>query len=870
MRIVFFFFIWLASVSHFYGQSDFVTLVDEARVVDGVENQILELNALLEASVDTIPLQDLGYCIYSLCYRLDYNETLYSKAEKNEKLLELSRVGIYIYESLNDKGKEYSRLTGYLGTALFEEESFFKAFKTFNSFGNHDLDSYQACEAMSKCKILQSIFYRDNGDNEASIKLMDYLLEHRMVNNILPRDKAVIYFEKSIALGMNYDSTSWKRSIENAQIAYELDTFYMKGKVYFQLGKIAIQKRKYKQAIEYYSKAASSFLEEEGEIRDTLEGVKSINNIGHCYIELDDYEMAFESLLRGQRLIENKNGLTNTKTRLVENLLSAAILSKDIKLQQKYISDGLELVETGSVSSNLSIILHNSIARSYYLEFENTNNNNLLKEAKRYSVMASNSLDDYLSKVKTQKGLFRSKEEFLNIYRLGVDIGFALNDHEFVHVNSEKANNFLLYQIMSGVNPIDISEDLDLERRIFEYPDSTNVLKGKVDSIYNSYLSSYSKPTFLDIVKVPDFNKVLNKYSDKTIKSYCSGQVHLYSLIISDNDSEVNKIERLDIISKKSLALRDSIVGIKNVLPIISSLVRSLKFDVSDVPDIIIAGNELSIIPHELLYDKIDVDLIYAPSIGVVDRMTGSDDENISNSLIVTPDYLDPESDSSLSSNTSGGGIFYKLPYAEKEGLIVSEIVSGINQRSLTKNSFLSQLPNVDLVHYTGHAVLSENESMSHLALSSSNDENVYSYQIESQGCNSQMVVLNACNTNMGQRIKGEGIMSLTRSFIASGAKSVVSTLWYVDDQSSATIISSFYNYLEQGQTKSQALANAKKSFLNSCPDYQKHPYYWAGIVLTGDNSPLEFSTPINWTMIISLSCFLIVGFLSFLFLKKS
>ena len=118
--------------------------------------------------------------------------------------------------------------------------------------------------------------------------------------------------------------------------------------------------------------------------------------------------------------------------------------------------------------------------------------------------------------------------------------------------------------------------------------------------------------------------------------------------------------------------------------------------------------------------------------------------------------------------------------------------------------------------------------------------------QVASLDLSSPLVVLSACETGIGDVIPGEGVMSLSRAFLQAGASSVVQTLWKVDAQSTDQIISYFYEYLLQGQRKSEALWNAKQKFLKTCPDRMKDPYYWAGIVIIGNDDPLIFKPKNN------------------------
>lgn len=97
---------------------------------------------------------------------------------------------------------------------------------------------------------------------------------------------------------------------------------------------------------------------------------------------------------------------------------------------------------------------------------------------------------------------------------------------------------------------------------------------------------------------------------------------------------------------------------------------------------------------------------------------------------------------------------------------------------------------------------------------------------------NSDMVVLSACKTALGEDVLGEGLIGLTRAFMYAGTPSVVASLWSVADESTAKLMTEYYRYLKQGKDKADALTLAKRNLRRS--GYY-NPYYWAPFVLIGE-----------------------------------
>ncbi|WP_348702388.1 CHAT domain-containing tetratricopeptide repeat protein [Tenacibaculum sp. 190524A02b] len=179
-----------------------------------------------------------------------------------------------------------------------------------------------------------------------------------------------------------------------------------------------------------------------------------------------------------------------------------------------------------------------------------------------------------------------------------------------------------------------------------------------------------------------------------------------------------------------------------------------------------------------------------------------------------------------------------------------------INNKA-TKQNFFANSSNSKIIHLATHAN-STNNPVIHFAKDSIQLHELYTYKN-----NADLVVLSACQTNVGEIKKGEGVFSLARGFFHGGANSVISSLWNVNDKASSKIMTSFYQNLKNKQSKVTALNNAKRLYLKKHSLSEKSPYYWASFILLGDTKP---SIENSYTLIYSL---LFVSFLAFLFFSK-
>ena len=150
------------------------------------------------------------------------------------------------------------------------------------------------------------------------------------------------------------------------------------------------------------------------------------------------------------------------------------------------------------------------------------------------------------------------------------------------------------------------------------------------------------------------------------------------------------------------------------------------------------------------------------------------------------------------------------------------------------------------ILHLATHAFGNDSSGFgSYLVLANTDSIEIISHeQIENMNLPLEMTVLSACETGLGQLNKGEGLMSLARGFFAAGSKSVITSLWKADDESTYKIMTAFYKYLARGQRKDEALRNAKLEYLENCDPLKSSPFYWAAFIPIGDMSPIR---PVPW-----------------------
>jgi CHAT domain-containing protein/tetratricopeptide (TPR) repeat protein len=114
-----------------------------------------------------------------------------------------------------------------------------------------------------------------------------------------------------------------------------------------------------------------------------------------------------------------------------------------------------------------------------------------------------------------------------------------------------------------------------------------------------------------------------------------------------------------------------------------------------------------------------------------------------------------------------------------------------------------------------------------------------------------KLIVLSACQTNVGLNRNGEGIFSLARGFSSAGIPSVAATQWVADEQAIYIISEKFNEYISKGMNKDEALQKAKLFFMHQDKRANILPYYWADMILIGNTEPLQFpaASKMSWLL---------------------
>lgn len=214
------------------------------------------------------------------------------------------------------------------------------------------------------------------------------------------------------------------------------------------------------------------------------------------------------------------------------------------------------------------------------------------------------------------------------------------------------------------------------------------------------------------------------------------------------------------------------------------------------------------------------------------------------------------------------------LPWTQQELKAIEQFFDGTYYygNAATKATFTNKASNFSIIHLAMHGIVNMNNPMQSLLSFSTTTDSIQAayllaYEIHNLSLNTDLVVLSACETGIGKATQGDGVFSLARAFLYAGASSVITTLWEVNDFTSAALISTFYYNLSQGMSKPVALQQAKLTFLEHATGTSGHPTYWGSFIAIGNPKALRAT---NWWRLVFFGSISFIGLIGLgVWLKK-
>ncbi|MEM7104735.1 MAG: CHAT domain-containing protein [Bacteroidota bacterium] len=648
----------------------------------------------------------------------------------------------------------------------------------------------------------------------------------------------------------------------------------------------------YEDALNYYLKAKTLYeeLELESEVASTL------NNMAVVYSRRGDLNTAANLL---DEALKMATDMPSLQAMCYDNLgdlyLDRGEQAKAIKAYAEAISSLLPQFDQGkdpfAQKDLLKDVSNKSDLLTYLVDMANAlsyKTHTPEDRPKLEQALSYFKLTDFLTDImRFEQGSTESKlfwrKQIRPMYASALDICYALGDHKQAFYFMEKSKAILLLDALLGINartvvPDSIADqEFELQVRLqvarselqdaedYGESDLEPYRKAVADALESNELFleqiSADHPQYFEIKYRPEVVELGQFFEaqsgdEQYLIEYFFGSEYIYGLLAGKDstfffrekrtaiDNELN--EYLDLFSARNKIQNDPAAyaekafsvyqllfgnGLQQLLPEGASLV-------------IIPDGKLNFLPFEsLIHQKSEGTLLgtfpyllhrYAISYGYSATILTEQTNELTPSL-VNHDVI------GFAPFAVKGTDLPVLVNSKSELENIKATYDGAfyfdNQASVEE--FIAQAGLFSVIHLSTHASAETGQPFISFGESKLELAELYTLQLPAE-----LVVLSACQTGLGTLAEGEGVMSLARGFTFAGSKRLISSLWSVNDASTASIFNYFYRHIGENKTSTEALRQAKMDYLKTegLSNALKSPYFWAGFNMVGPGGPIELN----------------------------
>ena len=349
----------------------------------------------------------------------------------------------------------------------------------------------------------------------------------------------------------------------------------------------------------------------------------------------------------------------------------------------------------------------------------------------------------------------------------------------------------------------------------------------------------------------PKIRKLLELLTEREMRDGEELEVYLARL----KSAELEYNQKAKALSRELLGQVADKLGNKRLLVVADGILNYFPLSALPAPD----SDELLISKHEI---------VYQPSASAISLLQSKPNKiSASKDVLVFADAIFSQNDARVKAEKSGSEMVIntltevfrssrqfesvkglaRLEASQKEAAAISDtfgssrslVISGADVRR--ERVLETDLADYRIVHFATHGLLNEDRPEFSSMVFSLYDEQgeplkgfLRLQDIYNLNLNADLVVLSACDSAIGKEIKGEGVISLTRGFMQAGSKSVLSSLWKVEDNATAEMMRIFYEKLSNEKlTPPEALRRAQIEMAQN--SRYASPFYWAAFTVQGE-----------------------------------
>ena len=660
---------------------------------------------------------------------------------------------------------------------------------------------------------------------------------------------------------------------------------------YNNLGAVYEKAAKYEKSLKFYKKALN-IREKSNDINHPDTAV-SYNNIGYVLWCLSDYDQALGYMGKALNIQKEKFGENHSDVALSYKNISLVFFSigeykkayeklfKSILIEKNRKKDIFSTMDNRkkilflkNKSTDLTILFHR--AHIYIVELKKEANNQKIKEIKK----------QIYTRHLQEKGSYQDEETFLGIIyantkdqnlkdkikelkRLKYQYAKLLN--EMTGDESEKQRINVLKEKISKLEQY-LSEHIQRFKQEAEFDTITHkdIAKDlKADELFidlaegekNNYFFTLNHKAKLEFVEISQDD------TEKIQKNITEFRENIKERIESSNEYEISEIE------KESTEILKALYGL-----IIN---KYLKEHIKEYKKLTISPDgRLNLLPFDALYDGkeylLNTKEIYYISSGRelirINRFGTSDKEEQDKIVVFAdPDYdyeqdqevsssSDENEDSDDTADSRSNRAVTKftnckaLPWTKEEANVIKQIFTEQSRVYVEKEAneeHFSETTDAHILHISTHGIVTQNDKEKEPLLKTALALTGYNTSVKQQKDygvmtglkiasmnlnNTELVVLSACETAIGESDNVIGVSSLSRAFMIAGAKSTIASLWEVEDKSTKEFFELFYHKIRiQTQTNyAKAFKETQREMYHKLKNTKNHSLYWAGFAFWG------------------------------------
>lgn len=747
----------------------------------------------------------------------------------------------------------------YMDTGKYDlAENYFNRSLTFsaqNKFGKEEGLDRATNRLLAKLNMLTGKY---GSANKILVKLLD---EYKTLydGNKRFKNSLITVYQRSVNNLMLQDSLDKALMYLNESQQYLIDddpfikhSLLLYGDIYSKLGKE-------EQAMEHYMKALDVF---EGFRQNTPH-----QDIAEVYGKIAELQLKQKKYQEGLKTIQKafKNVSSNVQLENgLENPNPEEVFSKT------------QLLNLLDAKHELLSGLYRSTGKGNYLETALRTERDLLETFE----LLKKEFDSKLDKQFLAEKAYPMFGRMLDVVHMAYDKDGSDKLLELALTIAEKGKDFILLEALRNAQATQYgnvpqtvldkearlrAEISYIEKKIFEAdenePENANKLftvkqeyYGFLDTIKINHPKYYElkyQNTPIELVKVR--KEVLK--DDAILISYTMTESNLYAIVLGKGHTDFLKLPFLEtdreairnfnrLLSKPSIdGGNEELVNLGELLfkRILNKSLEGLETEnLTIIPD-----GELHYLPFDLLrkddsYLLKTISIGYGNSVASLMELKAETPIDKNKVLAFAPSFTGAVA---VNPDRQFGKLLYNDDEVSKIGTFYD--TETVLDKQATLANFRAKTPGFNVLHLATHASANDKyPDYSYLAFAEAKDSSegniLYIKDLYNTSINADMVTLSACQTGIGKLQKGQGMLSLSKGFYYAGAKSLVNTLWKINDKSTVTLMDYFYEGLSEGKSKAEALRTAKLRYLQTTEDnLLKHPYYWGGFVVSGDISPI-------------------------------